>query len=319
VKKELEKLKAEGVDGIILDLRYNGGGSLPDVVDMAGLFIDKGPIVQVKQKSAPAQVLDDKKEGVVYDGPLAIMVNSNSASASEIMAAAMQDYHRAVIVGTSPSSFGKGTVQRFFSLDDYLPPAYANIKPLGEVKITTQKFYRINGGATQLRGVTPDIEIPDQYSLIDQGEKEQDYPMEWDEIAAANYTALKNNYSASQLKANSEQRQKADPNFVMVKDAAERLKKQKDDTNVSLNYDKYVAEQKQYKPEAKKLEALDKEIDGMDVVALKADAFPDSDTVKVNRNKEWFKSIKKDIYLNETVKIVDEMNNGMTMNKENDH
>ncbi|MFL5764305.1 MAG: carboxy terminal-processing peptidase [Bacteroidia bacterium] len=316
IKKELEKLKAENVDGIILDLRYNGGGSLPDVVDMAGLFIDKGPIVQVKQKQAAAQVLEDRNGGVVYDGPLAIMVNSNSASASEIMAAAMQDYHRAVIVGTSPSSFGKGTVQRFYSLDDYLPPAYSNLKPLGDVKITTQKFYRVNGGATQLRGVIPDIEIPDQYSLIDQGEKEQDYPMTWDEINPANYTAVKNNYSVAQLKANSEARQKADPNFVTVKDAAERLKKQKDDTMAPLNFDKYVAEQKEYKEEAKKLDALDKEISGVDVEALKADAFPESDTVKVNRNKEWFKTIKKDIYLNETVQIVNEMNNGMTMNKE---
>ncbi|HEY0029208.1 MAG TPA: S41 family peptidase, partial [Bacteroidia bacterium] len=157
IKKELEKLKAEHVDGIILDLRYNGGGSLPDVVDMAGLFIDKGPVCQVKQKAALAQVLEDRDAGVVYDGPLTVMVNSNSASASEIMAAAIQDYHRGVIVGTSPSSFGKGTVQRFFNLDDYLPPAYANLKPLGEVKITTQKFYRINGGATQLKGVVPDI------------------------------------------------------------------------------------------------------------------------------------------------------------------
>jgi carboxyl-terminal processing protease len=261
-------------------------------------------------------VLEDRNPGVVYDGPLAIMVNSNSASASEIMAAAMQDYHRALIVGTSPSSFGKGTVQRFFSLDDYLPPAYANIKPLGDVKITTQKFYRVNGGATQLRGVTPDVEIPDQYSLIDQGEKEQDYPMAWDEIAAANYNAIKNNYSIPQLRANSEQRQKANPAFSMVSDAAQRLKKQKDDTMVPLNFDKYVAEQKEYKEEAKKMEALDKEIGGLEVQALKADAFPETDTVKVNRTKEWFKSIKKDIYLNETVQIVNEMNNGVTLNSE---
>jgi len=118
IKKELEKLKAEHVDGVILDLRYNGGGSLPDVVDMAGLFIDKGPIVQVKQKTGVPQVLEDKDPSTVYDGPLVVMVNSNSASASEIMAAAIQDYKRGVIVGTSPSSFGKGTVQRFYNLDD---------------------------------------------------------------------------------------------------------------------------------------------------------------------------------------------------------
>ncbi|CAN5375909.1 carboxy terminal-processing peptidase [soil metagenome] len=315
MKKELEKLKAENVDGIILDLRYNGGGSLPDVVDMAGLFIDKGPICQTKQKSTSAVVLEDRDAGIVYDGPLTVMVNSNSASASEIMAAAMQDYNRAVIVGTSPSSFGKGTVQRFFDLDDYLPPAYANIKPLGSVKITTQKFYRINGGATQLKGVIPDIVLPDPYYLLDQGEKEQDYPMAWDEITPAKYQTLKQAYSISQLKANSAERVKNNAGFTILNDAAKRLKKQKDDTMVSLNFDKYVAEQKAYKAEAKKMDALDKEIEGVEVVALKADAFPESDTVKVNKNKDWFKAIKKDIYLNETVQIMNEMNNGVTMQK----
>ncbi|MCX6295782.1 MAG: carboxy terminal-processing peptidase [Bacteroidetes bacterium] len=307
MKKELEKLKAENVDGIILDLRYNGGGSLPDVVDMAGLFIDKGPICQVKQKDAAAQVLEDRDPGVVYSGPLTVMVNSNSASASEIMAAAMQDYDRGLIVGTSPASFGKGTVQRFFDLDDYLPPAYANIKPLGSVKITTQKFYRINGGATQLKGVIPDIVLPDPYYLLDQGEKEQDYPMAWDEIAPAKYTALKPAYSIEELRAHSEERVKNSSGFAILNDAAKRLKKQKDNTIVSLNFDKYVAEQKTYKEDAKKMEALDKEIEGVEVFGLKADAFPESDTVKVNRNKDWYKAIKKDIYLNETVSIMNEM------------
>lgn len=315
IKKELEKLKAENVDGIILDLRYNGGGSLPDVIDMAGLFIDKGPVCQVKQKSNPAQVLEDREAGIVYNGPLTVMVNSNSASASEIMAAAIQDYNRGLIVGTSPASFGKGTVQRFFNLDDYLPPAYANIKPLGEVKITTQKFYRINGGTTQLKGVIPDVVLPDPYYLLDQGEKEQDYPMAWDEIAPAKYAPLKQAYSISQLKNNSSERVKNNPGFAILNDAAKRLKKQKDNTVVSLNFDKYVAEQKAYKEEAKKMDALDKEIEGVEVIALKADAFPESDTVKVNKNKDFYKALKKDIYLNETVAIMNEMNNGVTMKK----
>ncbi len=315
IKKELEKLKAENVDGIILDLRYNGGGSLPDVVDMAGLFIDKGPVCQVKQKANPAQVLEDREVGIVYDGPLTVMVNSNSASASEIMAAAMQDYNRALIVGTSPASFGKGTVQRFFNLDDYLPPAYANIKPLGEVKITTQKFYRINGGTTQLKGVIPDVVLPDPYYLLDQGEKEQDYPMAWDEITPAKYATLKQAYSISQIKTNSAERIKNNPGFTILNDAAKRLKKQKDNTVVSLNFDKYVAEQKAYKEEAKKMDALDKEIEGVEVIALKADAFPESDTVKVNKNKDFYKALKKDIYLNETVSIMNEMNNGVSMKK----
>lgn len=308
VRKELEKLKTENVDGVILDLRYNGGGSLPDVVEMAGLFIDKGPIVQVKQKVGPATVLEDKDPGIVYDGPLTVLVNSNSASASEIMAAAMQDYKRGVIVGTSPATFGKGTVQRFYDLDDYLPPQYASIKPLGSVKITMQKFYRVNGGATQLKGVIPDIILPDPYYLLDQGEKEQDYPMTWDEIAPANYTPVKPPYSLAKLKSNSESRLKSNPGFELLSDAAKRLKKQKDDTMISLNFQQYMAEQKIYKAETKKMESLDKEIPGIEVLALKADeASIANDTLKSKKASDWYKSIKKDIYLNETIAIIDDM------------
>jgi carboxyl-terminal processing protease len=308
IKKELEKLKAENVDGVILDLRYNGGGSLPDVVDMAGLFIDKGPIVQVKQKTGIPQLLEDKDPAVVYNGPLVVMVNSNSASASEIMAAAIQDYKRGVIVGTSPASFGKGTVQRFYDLDDYLPPQYNTIKPLGQVKITTQKFYRINGGATQLKGVVPDIILPDPYYLLDQGEKEQDYPMAWDEIAPAKYSPLKPAYSVEKLKSASESRVKNSAGFALLNDAAKRLKKQKDNTVVSLNFDKYVAEQKKNKEEAKKMEELDKEIQGIEIMTLKADTeHHGSDSVKVTKTKDFHKALKKDIYLNETVAIINEM------------
>jgi len=308
IKKELEKLKAEHVDGVILDLRYNGGGSLPDVVDMAGLFIDKGPIVQVKQKTGVPQVLEDKDPSTVYDGPLVVMVNSNSASASEIMAAAIQDYKRGVIVGTSPSSFGKGTVQRFYNLDDYLPAQYNTIKPLGEVKITTQKFYRINGGATQLKGVIPDIVLPDPYYLLDQGEKEQDYPMAWDEIAPAKYTAWKPAYSVDKLKSNSESRVKSSAGFGILNDAAKRLKKQKDNTIVSLNFDKYVAEQKKNKEEAKKMDELDKEILSMEITTLKADeTAATADSVTIAKKKDFYKALKKDIYLNETVSIINEM------------
>ncbi len=308
VKKELQKLKSENVDGVILDLRYNGGGSLPDVVSMAGLFIDRGPIVQVKSKIGIPQVMSDSDPAIVYDGPLIVMVNSNSASASEIMAAAIQDYKRGVIVGTSPSSFGKGTVQRFFNLDDYVPPQYSNIKPLGQVKITTQKFYRINGGATQLKGVIPDITLPDPYYLLDQGEKEQDYPMTWDEITPAIYQPLTPAYSLEKLKTNSETRLKNNPGFTVLESAAKRLKKQKDSTVVSLNFDKYTAEQKRYKAESKKLEDLDKEISGIEVSALKTDAvLIESDTTKANKAKDWYKNIKKDIYLNETISIMDDL------------
>ncbi|MFO8087052.1 MAG: S41 family peptidase [Bacteroidales bacterium] len=168
---ELEKLKTENVDGLIVDLRNNGGGSLPDVVKIAGLFLDKGPVVQIKAMTGESRIMKDHKAGALYDGPLVILVNQGSASASEILAAAMQDYGRAVIVG-SPSTFGKGTVQRFFDLDQMVrAKQYEEFKPLGSIKLTTQKFYRVNGGATQLKGVKPDIVLPDRYAYVDVGEK----------------------------------------------------------------------------------------------------------------------------------------------------
>ena len=158
---------------------------MQEVVEMAGLFIPKGPVVQVKDKVGKVYVMDDKNTDVSWDVPLAIMVNHGSASASEILAAAIQDYKRGVIIGTQ--SFGKGTVQSFYNLDQYLLPQFDSIRPLGEVKITNQKFYRINGGATQLKGVMPDVILPDPYAFIEVGEKEMDYPMPWDEIMKATY------------------------------------------------------------------------------------------------------------------------------------
>ncbi len=181
VKNELIKLQKEGVDGIVIDLRFNGGGSLRDVVDMSGFFIDKGPIVQVKSKGRKPYIMEDEEPSVVYDGPLIVMVNQYSASASEIMAAALQDYKRAVIVG-SESSFGKGTVQRFLDLDRIVTDK--DVKPLGSVKISIQKFYRINGTTTQLKGVASDIVLPDVYKYVEVGEKEEEYPLEWDENQA---------------------------------------------------------------------------------------------------------------------------------------
>ena len=307
VKKELEKLKSENVDGIILDLRNNGGGSLNDVIEMAGLFIDKGPIVQVKSRTGSPEIKDDPDPSITYSGPFCIMVNSNSASASEIMAAAIQDYKRGVIVGTSPTTYGKGTVQRVYELDPSLPPSMASLRPLGAVKVTMQKFYRINGGATQLKGVTPDIILPDPYSLLDLGEKESDYPMAWDEIASAKYKELKPDYSVQKLKNKSISRMKSNPNFAVLEEAAKRYRKQKDSSVVSLNFEKYRAEQKRFKAESKKMEDLDKEIGGVEVVGLKADAIAVSDTTKANKAKEWYKAIKKDIYLNETLNIMSDM------------
>jgi len=186
VKKELEKINKEGIQNVILDLRNNGGGSLMDAVDIAGSFIQNGPVVQVKDGRQRVQVLSDNDATVDFDGNLVILVNEFSASASEILAAAMQDYRRAVIVGTP--TYGKGTVQRFTDLDRMLPARYNEFKKLGSLKFTMQKFYRINGGATQRKGVTPEIVLPDIYSYIDFGEKEEKWAMPWDEIKPVNYT-----------------------------------------------------------------------------------------------------------------------------------
>ncbi len=306
VRVELEKLKAQGVDGIVLDLRNNGGGSLMDVVDMAGLFIDQGPIVQVRGRHGEPQVLEDADKAVVYDGPLAILVNSSSASASEIMAAAIQDYKRGIIVGTP--TFGKGTVQRFFDLDNYIR-GENEFKPLGSIKLTTQKFYRINGGATQLKGVTPDVIIPDAYAYVDRGEREQDNPMQWDEIPACKYNVWKLDQNAyNKVRKNSRERMVKDPAFKVLEANAQRMKSQRDEKFASLNIDDYRAEQKELKEESEAYKNAFAPIKGTSVINLEGDlATINSDTVRVKMNKQWVEGLSKDVYINEACAILKDL------------
>lgn len=306
VRIELEKLKAEGIDGVVLDLRNNGGGSLMDVVEMAGLFIDRGPIVQVRNRVGEPHVLEDTDPQVVYDGPLVVLVNSSSASASEIMAAAIQDYRRGIIVGTN--TFGKGTVQRFFDLDAYVR-GESDLKPLGSVKITTQKFYRVNGGATQVKGVAPDVFIPDAYAYVDRGEREQDNVMPWDEIAPCKYStwSLDANTIAKVRKASRERLEK-DPAFKVIDDNAKRLKAQRDEEFGSLNLDAYRAEQKQLKEEADAYKDFFKPLKGTSVVNLPTDlANIGTDTVRQKMNQEWIDALVKDIYLHEASAIIKDL------------
>lgn len=305
MKKELEKLKKQGVEGVIIDLRDNGGGSLQEVIEMAGLFIPKGPVVQVKNKSGLVNVMEDKNSDVTWDGPLAIMVNHNSASASEILAAAIQDYKRGIIVGTQ--SFGKGTVQSFLDLDSYLLPQFDTMRPLGSVKITMQKFYRINGGATQLKGVMPDVILPDPYAYIELGEKELDYPMPWDEIAKANYEEYKTiNYE--KIKKASVERTKASPAFKLIETESKELKAKKDDTKYNLKLEKFRAEQKQLREQNKKYDELKVEIKGFDAELISADKEAiQNDTTKLNREIKWTKNIQKDNYIFETSNILNDM------------
>lgn len=307
IRTEVEKLKTENVGGIILDLRSNGGGSLRDVVDMTGLFIDEGPVVQVKSRGRNPEVLEDDDDQVQYDGPLIVMVNEFSASASEILAAALQDYGRAIIVGNK--TFGKGTVQRFIDLDVAVRGA-SNVKPLGNLKVTTQKFYRVNGGSTQLEGVTPDIFLPDSYAYLETGERENDYPLQWDKIAPAAYERVPA-YVASlpNIREKSLARTQANEVFVAIDKYAKELKSERDESIVSLNLKDYMADQTVRSAESKAYKALFKEIDGMVVDNLKLDKLQleSADEGKIDRNKDFMERIQKDIHLYETVQIMHDM------------
>jgi len=307
VAQELEKLKKQNVNAIILDLRDNGGGSLRDVVKMSGFFIEKGPIVQVKSRNQAPEVLTDTDPRVQYDGPLVVMVNSMSASASEILAAALQDYGRAVIVG-SKSTFGKGTVQRFYNLDQSIN-GFNEMKPLGEVKVTTQKFYRINGGSTQLRGVVPDIILPDGYHFIKTGEKEEDYPMEWSELPAVAYK--QNVYSLDKLKeikARSNARMEKSELFGQIYGNARRFEQQREQTAYPLNLEAYRVMMKDRQTASKQFENLFKDVVNKGVANLETD-MPAllADESKKARNDDFVASVQKDIYIRETLNIIHDM------------
>ena len=304
---EVEKLKEQNVSAIILDLRNNGGGSLRDVVKMSGLFIEDGPIVQVKGRDSEPEVLEDHNSDVQYDGKLVVMVNQFSASASEILAAALQDYGRAVIVG-SKSTFGKGTVQRFIDLDRAIR-GYNEVKPLGNIKLTIQKFYRINGGSTQLRGVESDIVLPDRYHFIEVGEKDHDYAMEWNKIDAVDYSqSVADLNGLDDWKAASAARVKKDKTFQLVLENAQRLKSQREDTDYSLNLEEYTNEMEELEKEAEKYKDMFPEIEGLEVKNIAADMTAISkDESRQARNDEWIKSIKKDIYISEVLSIIKDM------------
>jgi len=307
VAKEVEKLNAKNVNGIILDLRNNGGGSLRDVVTMSGLFIEEGPIVQVKARNRKPEVLEDEDPTVQYDGPLIVMVNEFSASASEILAAALQDYGRAVIIGSN-NTFGKGTVQRFFDLDSAIR-GNDDLKPLGEVKLTIQKFYRINGGSTQLKGVTPDIILPDNFSYITTGEQDNEYAMEWTEIPAVDYeqNAFKIDNMA-ELVAKSKSRVASSEVFNKVDKNAKRLKAQRDDTNSTLGIKDYRMSLEAIEAEAKMYEEIFTPIDALQVSNLEVDLDEiNVDESKKARNDDWLKSIKKDAYIQEALHIIKDM------------
>jgi carboxyl-terminal processing protease len=306
VANEIEKLKLENVKGIILDLRNNGGGSLNDAVQMAGLFIASGPVVQVKTKVGIPKILEDQDTTVQYRGPLVILVNSFSASASEILAAAMQDYKRAVIMGTT--TFGKGTVQTKMDLDRFWNGS-PNIGSLGSLLITIQKFYRINGGSTQLKGVTPDVILPDQYSAIETGERDQEYHMPWTQIKPVNYKVWPGLSKLNPIVQKENTDVASSPDFKIIKEEANLLKQQRDETIEPLNLDKYRKQEKAINEENKRLEASAKKDYGLKIRSLAVDVKSmNGDTAKIARSNNWIKELLKDIDLKEAINTIDLIN-----------
>ncbi len=302
VKKEIIKMK-DKVDGIILNLRNNGGGALQDATLMGGLFIDKGPIVQVKNRGE-AKVHRDVDGKIYWDKPLIVLVNRFSASASEIVAAALKDYDRAVIVGSSEQTHGKGTVQAILNLQDYLNPFFAKfVGPIGAMKITTDMFYRINGMSTQFRGVKPDILLPDQYGYLESGEKSLDYAIPYNEIKGLKYKKWnKQKYNLTALKQNSEERVKRNKKFQKIIDSVNWSKKRKDDSIRSLN----LVEMEKFRKEAREVAEKDKIEDKNPKIVVQTMKKLKNDVEKESF-KEFQEELQKDPVIEETLYIFSDM------------
>lgn len=308
VYKEILKLREQKVDGIVMDLRNNGGGSLYDVVQIAGFFIPEGPIVQVKDRDGNPSVLRDRDRSVLYDGPLAIMVNQFSASASEILAAAMQDYGRGIVVGSS-STYGKGTVQRNIGLERATSISQnADVGELGSLKLTLQKFYRVNGGSTQQRGVIPDVILPDQYEYLKMREKDNPDALPWDEIGKAPIIPVRSTYQKDAVAAASYDRLKSNPAFNAIREATAKLQKSTEGEQ-SLNLVRYRAEQKSIREAIRRIDTLTRNVQALDVELLPQDLKAlAQDEDKLERRKQWSKNLGRDIQLQETLRIIADMN-----------
>lgn len=299
VAKEVEYLKTQNIEGIIIDLRNNGGGSLQTVVDMVGLFIPQGPVVQVKSKSGESNVLYDRDNKTQWDGPLVVLINNYSASASEIFAAAIQDYNRGLVLG-SKHSYGKGTVQNLLDLNRF---GNKKIGDLGAMKFTSQKFYRVNGGSTQLKGVESDLVLPDRFLYVDTGERDNDNAMEWDKIAKAKYNVF--DYNFAPVKDKSKNRVAANAQFKLIDESAKWVKSQQDDNTFPLEYNEYLAKSKQLEEQSKRFNVLKDYKNSLSFKSLPhEEALIKNDTVLQNKRKRWFKSLNNDVYVEEAVNVL---------------
>ena len=301
VKKEIINLKKEGIEGLVLDLRNNGGGALQTVVDMTGLFIETGPIVQVKSIGNRKKVLYDKDPSVFWDGPLVILVNQMSASASEIMAAALQDYERAVVIG-SDNTFGKGTVQNVLDLNRFLSNSDFD---LGALKITTEKFYRINGGSVQLKGVESDIVTPNTYSHIEIGEADEKNPLKWDQIDKAQFRKWDGYYNLESVINDSKLRISKNELFSLIDQNAKWFSERRKNKSYSLNYNTFKNDQKNNKIKLKKFDRIKDYNNNLNFNLLsdQSSKIKDTEEYKENR-KRWHNSLKSDIYINESINVL---------------
>ena len=302
---EVERLKKEGVKGIIVDVRDDGGGSLKTVVDITGLFIEQGPVVQIKSAAGKKEVLYDRDRKVQWDGPLVIMVNSFSASASEILAAAIQDYKRGVIIG-SKQTYGKGTVQNVIDLNQFV--RNSSMGDLGALKTTTQKFYRINGGSTQLNGVSSDIVMPDRYSYIKMGERDIDNAMAWDKIDAALYTTWERQNNFDTAIANSNKRMTNNKQLQLIDENAKWLFERSEVNTYSLQLKKFKEEQETLEATTKKFKSIVDYKNELKFVSLpyERDAIQNDVTLKEKRER-WHESLAKDIYVEEALNVLDDL------------
>lgn len=305
IKKEIDYLKNQNIEGLAIDLRDNGGGSLSTAIDIAGLFIDKGPVVQVRSGDNQQQVLKHKNPAVHWDGPLVIMVNELSASASEILAAAMQDYGRAVVLG-SKQTYGKGTVQKFIDLNRFMRSN--KLGDMGSLKITSQKFYRINGGATQLKGVNSDIVVPDQYSFIDVGERDLDGPLPWDEIKQANYSKWDGYANFDEVLELSKKRIDTSSQFNLIKENAQWIKAQRDENTFPLQYSAYKTKVEESEKQVEHFKKISKYKADFSFNSLPEEiARFEKDTTLAEKRKRWHKNLTKDVYIEEALHILDDL------------
>lgn len=305
VRREIERLKKQGIEGLVIDLRNNGGGSLKTVVDIAGLFIKDGPVVQVAGNGDTPEVLSDQDQSIIWDGPLVILVNEVSASASEILAAAMQDYKRAIIIG-GKQTYGKGTVQNVYDLNQWMRKS--DYGDLGALKVTTQKFYRVNGGSTQLEGVKSDVVVPDRFKYIDIGERDMENPLPWDKIPAANYQTWDGYIDFEKTIESSVTRMKSSDQLQLIDDYAKWISDRRNDQTWPLSYTAYKERLDKSEEFAKRFDAID-EYDSKLVyksLPYEQELF-EQDTILKEKRERWHENLAKDAYIEEAINVLQDL------------